>query len=139
MKKKLVKIEEIRMDERVYPRMRPDWMVIAQYADAMKAGADFPPVQLGRFKGDYYLIDGRHRIEAAKRCNGSDVPAQIEDYTSIKKMYLDAVKANMGHGKPFYVHERRRIIHKLSEMGLTRNEISTLVRIPVGKLRLGQV
>lgn len=39
------------------------------YADAMRAGAMFPPIRVQALEGGLYRIrDGRHRITAAKLC-----------------------------------------------------------------------
>ena len=43
-----------------------DFVTIQSYADDMEAGAVFPPVELVGDGDVFWLVDGLHRLEAAK-------------------------------------------------------------------------
>lgn len=61
-----VKLASIRLDGGTQPRAELREDVIEDYAEAMRAGAVFPPVVV-YFDGEaYWLADGFHRVKAAR-------------------------------------------------------------------------
>ena len=54
-----------------------DFVTIQSYADDMEAGAVFPPVELVGDGDVFWLVDGQHRLEAAKRVNGDQISAKV--------------------------------------------------------------
>lgn len=44
---------------------------------AMKAGKAMPPISLYQIKDDYYILDGHHRFQAAKRLGYSEIHSRI--------------------------------------------------------------
>lgn len=139
MVERILKIEELEFDKNIYPRIETNWLTVHQYAEAMKAGAIFPPAIVGIYKGKKYLIDGWHRVLACKRNNEEYVKAIVKHYKSEKEMFFDAVKANATHGRPLSVQEKARIIDKLIEYGFKRQEISEVLRIPISKIERFQI
>ena len=75
MKNGMLKIEEIAWDPSIYPRANA-WStaLIAEYADAIEAGAEFPAVVVE--KETRRLLDGKHRLEAHKKCGRAEIPAR---------------------------------------------------------------
>jgi len=73
--------------------------VVKDYAEMMKSGCTLPPVEVVRDSatGQLYLVDGYHRVDAAKRLKRTVIDAQVTDGT-----YTDAIrcaiKANAAHG-----------------------------------------
>ncbi|MEM2351944.1 MAG: ParB N-terminal domain-containing protein [Thermoproteota archaeon] len=131
---RVVNIDELVLDDSVYPRFKTSWLTVYQYAMAMKAGSVFPPVVVGVFDGKMYLVDGWHRVEALKMLGERYVQAQIKEYRDVRGMFADAVRLNIAHGRPLSVHEKVRIIDKLEDLGFTPKEISEITRIPVDKI-----
>ncbi len=42
---------------------------VQSFIDEMRAGGNFPPVRVVRYDGGYFhIIDGHHRVAAAKQC-----------------------------------------------------------------------
>ena len=59
-----IEISAIVWDSTIYPRDKWNTSTIERYADAIKAGAQFPPVVVEQ--GTNRLLDGKHRTEAHK-------------------------------------------------------------------------
>ncbi len=47
---------------------------------AMREGKSLPPVKLYKIKDEYYVLDGNHRISAAKEFGRSDIMAKIVEF-----------------------------------------------------------
>ncbi len=90
-------ISSIRMDGGTQTRAALDSTTCAEYADAMKAGAIFPPVTVFHDGTDYWLADGFHRVEGARLAGLQDIPAEIRQGTQ-RDARLFAVGANQTHG-----------------------------------------
>ena len=63
----LTPVTSFRTDERCQPRVSLSTDLIGEYADAMKAGEQFPPVVAFHDGEAIWLADGFHRIYAAKQ------------------------------------------------------------------------
>ncbi len=70
---------------------------LAEYADAMIDGVDFPPVVVFTDGGTYWLADGFHRVESAKLAGWTEIMAEIHAGDRRAAM-LYAVGANADHG-----------------------------------------
>ena len=51
---------------------------------AMKSGKPLPPVKLYQIKDEYFVLDGNHRIAAAKEFGWSDINAKIVEFIPTK-------------------------------------------------------
>jgi uncharacterized ParB-like nuclease family protein len=51
---------------------------------AMKSGKRLPPVKLYQIKDEYYVLDGNHRIAAAKEIGLSEIDAEIVEFIPSK-------------------------------------------------------
>jgi hypothetical protein len=131
---KTVKINKIVVDKKLYPRDNWSFQTAYGYSQAMVAGAKFPPIVVSLTKGKYYLVDGRHRVEALKVLKETEVPAEVFVGWSKKKIFEEAVKRNITHGKSLTVHEKRMAALKLQEWKYDKAQISELVRVPLDKL-----
>ena len=65
-----VTLEDIVWDPSVYPRQKTDSGTIDRYADALRAGATFPPIILEAESSR--LLDGKHRVEAYRKVESED-------------------------------------------------------------------
>ncbi|ARO23984.1 ParB-like nuclease domain-containing protein [Rhizobium sp. TAL182] len=86
-----------------------DPAVVAEYAEAMDAGAEFPPVILF-FDGEgYWPGDGFHRIEASRTLGRDTINAEVRDGGKREAMLL-AVGANANHGLRRTGADKRRSV-----------------------------
>ena len=95
--KELLPINQIKTDGGTQPRASLDPFVVDEYAQAMQAGATFPPVSIFYDGSCYWLADGFHRLSAAMQLNRVEVEAAIRQGTR-RDAVLFSAGANAGHG-----------------------------------------
>lgn len=134
MKTKLLKIEDIEFDEEIYPRTSKDWQNVYDYSESLKTGAVFPPITVALFNRKYVLIDGKLRIEAYKLNKEEYIQANVLTNLSKKKMYEEAVRRNVKHGRQLSPQEKRIACLRLLDFKYTTKEVSEIVQIPLDKL-----
>jgi len=70
---------------------------VQEYADAMTASVQFPPIVVFHDSANYWVADGFHRILASRRIGAINIEADVKSGTRI-----DAIKfglgANISHG-----------------------------------------
>lgn len=111
---KKVNIASIRVNGGTQSRAGINRDVVAEYAEAMQAGAEFPPLVLFFDGSTYWLADGFHRYEAYARANAHDVPAEVRQGTQ-RDAILYSVGANARHGLRRTNDDKRRAVMKLLE------------------------
>jgi len=52
--------------------------------DALRSGKPLPPVKLYQIKDEYYVLDGNHRVAAAKELGHDEIKAQILEFIPSK-------------------------------------------------------
>src|SRR5437870_2992592 len=122
-----IPIAKLVKDYTLYPRTDVSSTTIAQYTEAMRAGAIFPPIHADR--QSYRIIDGWHRLEAYKRIGAEEVPVVLEDTKDDAELYMKAVVANSEHGRSFSPYDYSRILLRADELGLQRELISGVLHI----------
>ncbi len=86
--------------------------IVAEYTEAMKSGATFPPIVVYKDGADYWLADGYHRLEAADEAGLKEIKAEIRAGTK-RDAILFAVGANRDHGLRRTRDDVRRAISTL--------------------------
>ncbi len=89
-----------------------DPSVVADYADAMEAGAVFPPIIVYHDSEQYWPGDGFHRIDAARRIGRETIDADIRDGGRRDALLL-AASANAKHGLRRTQADKRKSIETL--------------------------
>lgn len=74
-------ISFIRTDGGTQNRAALDLDMVAEYQAAMQQGATFPPVQVFYDGQGYWLWDGFHRVEAARRAGLTSIASEINTGT----------------------------------------------------------
>jgi len=83
---------------------------VSEYAEAMKAGATFPPVVVYRdSKGVLWLADGFHRVAAAELAGLTELPTDVRE-GGRKEALLFAAKSNGEHGLRRTNADKRRAV-----------------------------
>jgi hypothetical protein len=127
-----VKLSDIVLDDSIYPRSSVNAFNVARLVAAAKTGAKFPPliVEAGSFR----LVDGRHRYGAYSELQIESVEAVAKSYSSEADLFADAVRYNVSHGLALDQYSINNAIIRLGQMGLSKEAIGEIVRLPVDRL-----
>ena len=106
-------IEQITQDPEIQIRATSiDWLIVDAYLESANQGASFPPVVVF-FDGDnYWLADGNHRLEVARRIGKTEISADVRDGGK-REAILYAVGANDNHGLRRTNADKRNAVMRL--------------------------
>lgn len=90
---------------------------VERYAEAYRAGAEFPPIVLNRVDGDLVLLCGVHRTTAAIEADVKTHSAIVFDGLDERRALLIAYTDNITHGLPTTRRDRTRQAALLVERG----------------------
>jgi ParB-like nuclease domain len=90
--------------------MRPE--TVLEYADEMLNGASFPAIVVYFDGADYWLADGYHRLEAARKIKRETIEADVRDGTA-RDAILFGIGANASHGLRRTQVDKRRAVERL--------------------------
>jgi hypothetical protein len=90
-------LDSIRMDGGTQPRVRIDEEIVREYAERMRAGDHFPPVQVYCDGTDHWLSDGFHRVKAAIEAGQTTIQAEVWEGTRDDAFWM-SLAANKDHG-----------------------------------------
>jgi hypothetical protein len=108
----LLPVDSIRLDGDTQTRAQLDMLTITNYAELMRGGTRFPPVEVF-FDGEHYwLADGFHRVAGTKQAEITEINANIRPGTQ-RDAILFSVGANALHGLPRTNADKRRAVEKL--------------------------
>lgn len=121
-------------DMDLYPRNQVDSTHVGYIFEAMKSGADMPPI-IVESKG-FRIIDGFHRWRAMCKMHGPDAEAEVivKTYKNKSDMFLDAVKYNASHGRNLSENERTRCLIKAEEFKISTLKIAGIMNITMAKV-----
>ena len=135
MKKSILKLNDIVFEEKIYPRVKWNDGTIRSYVKDMKKGDVFPPLFVGLFKGKYYLIDGKHRLEAYKVLGEKYIQCEVKtNFTDFDDMFLAAFRSNSAHGYRLNKNDKIKVANTLSNMKYDVGDISKLTGITMKKI-----
>lgn len=106
---KKLNLNAIRIDGGTQPRERIDMATVTEYADAIKAGAELPPVVVFHDGADNWLADGFHRWHGHKQADKASILADVRA-GSLLDAKLFAVGANGAHGLRRTNEDKRRAV-----------------------------
>lgn len=104
-----INITDIRVNGGTQSRAQISREVVSEYAEAMQAGAEFPPLVVFYDGASYWLADGFHRYQAFAQINAHDVPADVRQGTQ-RDAILFSVGANASHGLRRTNDDKRRAV-----------------------------
>lgn len=108
----MLAISDIRTDGGTQPRAEISDEIVAEYAEAMRQGAEFPPVAVFHDGSDYWLGDGFHRVRAATAAGSSRIAADIRQGTQ-RDARWHSFGANKAHGVRRSRGDARRAIEAI--------------------------
>lgn len=106
----LVPLDSILSDATTQARHETDQAVAAEYAEAMRDGATFPPVVLYRDGGGTLRVgDGYHRVSAARLAGHAAIDAEVRAGGAMEALE-HSIRANARHGLRFTNADKRRAV-----------------------------
>jgi ParB-like chromosome segregation protein Spo0J len=129
-----ISIENILIDENLYPRNQVYWKHTQALMGALKAGSTLPPIVVGKRDGRYIVIDGRHRYECHRRLKRAKIAAMVT-HLEEPQWFAEAVRLNSAHGHGLSYQEKLSASMILQRAKYPPNEIAKIVHIPLESLR----
>lgn len=107
---------------------------VSTYAQAMKAGAKFPPVVLEQ--GTNRLVAGNHRYYAYKSVGTPEtkIPCTYRTFKDEAEVIRFAAKDNAQHGRPLDTWDKKRIAMRLRQLGDDPELISEILGVTVSRV-----
>lgn len=109
---------------------------VEEYAERMEAGVEFPSVKIGQWPksdkyGDTGIVDGIHRVFAAKKAGKADLKSESIVFKSIQEALSYMYTANMAHGLPPTEGQRnaRMVLLKKIDPTLTLEKMAEQFKI----------
>lgn len=102
-------VEEIFRDPELQVRRGLSRATVRHYADLMRQGTEFPPVEVARVEdGTLVLVDGWHRMAAKEELGRPRVTALVTPMPRLQAIWA-AAQANVAHGLQLKKHEERNV------------------------------
>ena len=108
----IIDIEKIKIDGGTQPRCSINEEIVSEYAEAMKEGAEFPPIVAFYDGIEYWLADGFHRTHACRRAGLNEIDVDVQSGTS-RDAILYSVGANAAHGQRRTNADKRKAVMTL--------------------------
>ncbi len=108
----MLALEVLRLDGGTQPREKLDEVTIAEYAEAMERGDEFPPLTVFYDGEAYWLADGFHRYHAAKATGQAEMACDVRQGTR-RDAVLHSVGVNAEHGLRRTNADKRRAVMTL--------------------------
>lgn len=125
---KKLNILNIRTDGGTQPRVKLDQDLVKEYAEVMREGVVFPPVEVFHDGSEYWLVDGFHRYFALRANAVTTIEAEVITGT-LREAQFYAWKANNKHGNRLKAEDIRAILRIM----LTDEEYSKWSNVKIAK------
>ena len=106
---KKLNLLNIRTDGGTQPRLELDQNLVKEYAEVMREGVVFPPVEVFHDGSEYWLVDGFHRYFGYKTNGLTSIEAIVHTGT-LREAQFYAWKANNKHGNRLKAEDIRAIL-----------------------------
>lgn len=90
-------LKDLKIDGGTQPREAICEQTVSEYANALRGGAEFPPVVVFHDGATHWLVDGFHRFHAHRRCGRESIRAEVNAGT-LRDAVLHSLAVNVEHG-----------------------------------------
>lgn len=104
-----VYLSDLIIDPAYQIRSKVDPATVARYVDVKKSGGELPAIRVMVVEGAPTLVDGWHRVEAARKIGEAFVIAEITEGTEADLRWAAAM-ANLAHGLQYKKAELRNVL-----------------------------
>jgi hypothetical protein len=129
----MVRVGELVIDYGILPRAAVNFAHVGTLKNAALAGERVPPIIAER--STKRVVDGLHRYTMYVQLYGEEHEVEVEfrDFADENELWLAAVEANATHGLAYTTYDRRRILVEAERRGISREIISSAIKMPVEK------
>jgi hypothetical protein len=106
-------VDSIVWDPAIYPREKYSTATIERYADALRAGAEFPPIAI-EAETDR-LLDGKHRLESHKKAEIPDIRVRVLSVPEGMPIKLFAASLSSTHGDRLTNSDAKKLAREIAE------------------------
>lgn len=126
-------LSELSQSEQILEIRRTNPVFVSRYAQAMRAGSDFPPLLV---TPDGVIVSGNHRYEAYCQEYPDDhkVDVIVREFADQADMIETAIRENATHGNPLDGISRKRAVLKLIELGRSEQEVAKLLGCSIKRI-----
>lgn len=125
---KTLNTQAIRVDGGTQARVQINNDAVADYAEAIKDGAEFPPVVVFFDGADYFLADGYHRLHASNTAGKTSIQADVRVGT-LRDAVLYSLGANATHGlRPSSDDKRKSVATMLADAEWSQLSIRSIAK-----------
>lgn len=126
-----VKISDLILDFRFYPRHKVNLQHINEIVLSLDAGEKLPSIVVD--SKTMRVADGFHRIDAYKRLYGDNakIPAILKTYKNDRELFLDAMELNSGHGCNLTSQDRARSVGIAESLGIETDKIAKALKVKI--------
>ncbi len=130
----MIRLGDLVSDANIQVR-QVDSATVNTYANAMRAGAEFPPMEADL--KSKRVVCGNHRYRAYQRIYGPDekVPCVLVDFPDEAAMIRRAAEDNARHGKPLDPWDKKCVISRLQSLGDSMEDIAALLGMTPEKVK----
>lgn len=136
------RLDRLVLDPAMQCRLEVNDDVVDEYAEAMLEGRTFPPIRFCIVDGKRLVVDGWHRVHAARAAGLERIAAEHVATCTRREAMLEAVKANREHGLRRSSDDKRRAVRVLLTdpewSAMSNRELAELAGVShafVGKVR----
>lgn len=105
-------IDSIRLDGGTQSRVKLREATVDEYAEAIRAGVELPPVVVFDDGVDIWLADGFHRLHAHRAAKAAEIDCEVRDGTK-RDALLFSLRANVTHGLPRSNEDKRKVVKSI--------------------------
>ena len=121
-----VSIVDLKLNEGLFIRSSLNEDAVQRYVELFQSGKE-KAIKIQR--ETFVVVDGWHRVEAAKRLNREKILADVLNIED-RELRTLAFRYNKGHGVPLSIEERNELINKLYfEDAKTQQQIADLMEL----------
>lgn len=131
----LINLVDVVLDPAIYPRARQavNDHHVAEIAEAMRAGSVLPPILVEH--GTLRVVDGWHRVTAARQRGDEQISATLKKYASEGDLIRDAAALNSTHGMALSTQDKVHAANLGATLGVSDADMAQALRMSIGHLR----
>lgn len=125
-------IREIATDRRCQARKEEDPAIVDEYAEAYRAKAKFPPIEVFIVDGAPQLVDGWHRLAAMLKAGLAWATCEVVGTGTIDEAIWRALGANQMHGIRRTNEDKRRAVRLALESPIGNEQSARVLAEHIG-------